>query len=166
MRRAYVFRLRPSARQHIALAACVEAQRELYNAALQERQDAFRLQKKSVTTFDQSKSLTKVRKDDPDGYGRLPVTLSRWTLKRLDLAYAAFFDRLKARNGRTGCLTWEHALPVSLSPPLREDRSIGAHLRIKLARYWAGSTIATIESRPTVSPAWQRIDLACDPQLP
>jgi hypothetical protein len=85
------------------------------------------------------------------------LTLSRWTLKRLDLAYAAFFDRLKARNGRTGFLTWEHALPVSLSPPLREDRSIGAHVRIKLARYWAGSTIATIESRPTVSPAWQRI---------
>ncbi|MGH3551104.1 MAG: helix-turn-helix domain-containing protein, partial [Mycobacterium sp.] len=33
VRRAYVFRLRPTARQHIALAACVEAHRELYNAA-------------------------------------------------------------------------------------------------------------------------------------
>ncbi len=41
MRRAYVFRLRPTARQHIALAACVEAHRELYNAALQERRDAW-----------------------------------------------------------------------------------------------------------------------------
>ncbi|MDT5260088.1 MAG: hypothetical protein QOD10_5168, partial [Mycobacterium sp.] len=29
MRRAYVFRLRPTARQHIALAACVESHREL-----------------------------------------------------------------------------------------------------------------------------------------
>ena len=36
MRRAYVSRLRPTARQHIALAACVESHRELYNAALQE----------------------------------------------------------------------------------------------------------------------------------
>ena len=40
MRRAYVFRLRPTARQHVALAACVDAHRELYNAALQERRDA------------------------------------------------------------------------------------------------------------------------------
>lgn len=37
MRRAYVFRLRPTARQHVALAACVDAHRELYNAALQAR---------------------------------------------------------------------------------------------------------------------------------
>ena len=41
MRRAYVFRLRPTARQHVALAACVDAHRELYNAALQERRDAW-----------------------------------------------------------------------------------------------------------------------------
>ena len=40
VRRAYVFRLRPTARQHVALAACVDAHRELYNAALQERRDA------------------------------------------------------------------------------------------------------------------------------
>ncbi len=40
MRRAYVFRLRPTARQHIALNACLDAHRELYNAALQERRDA------------------------------------------------------------------------------------------------------------------------------
>lgn len=39
MRRAYVFRLRLAARQHVALAACVEARRELYDAALQERRD-------------------------------------------------------------------------------------------------------------------------------
>ncbi|WP_169726321.1 helix-turn-helix domain-containing protein, partial [Mycobacterium riyadhense] len=30
-----MFRLRPTARQHIALAACVDSHRELYNAALQ-----------------------------------------------------------------------------------------------------------------------------------
>ena len=41
MRRAYVFRLRPTARQHIALNACVDAHREIYNAALQERREAW-----------------------------------------------------------------------------------------------------------------------------
>lgn len=39
MSRAYVFRLRPTSGQHTALAACVEAHRELYNAARQERRD-------------------------------------------------------------------------------------------------------------------------------
>ena len=38
---AYVFRsVRPTARQHVALAAWLESHRELYNAALQERRDA------------------------------------------------------------------------------------------------------------------------------
>jgi putative transposase len=96
----YQDRLRPTRAQHRSLERVRNGL--LYNAAPQERQDAFRLRKKSVTNFDQSKSLTKVRKDDPEGYGALPVTLSRWTLKRLDLAYAAFFDRLKAKNGRAG----------------------------------------------------------------
>jgi putative transposase len=96
----YQYRLTPTKAQHRALERILEMQRELYNAALQERTDAWRLQKESVTNFDQSKTLTEVRKDDPEGFGRLPVTLSRWTLKRLDLAFAAFFDRLKSRNGR------------------------------------------------------------------
>ena len=40
MRRAYVFRLRPTSGQHTAPAACVEARRELYNPAVHKRRDA------------------------------------------------------------------------------------------------------------------------------
>ena len=58
MRRAYVFRLRPTARQHIALAACVESHRELYNAALQERRDAWAHSKTRIYYGDQSAQLT------------------------------------------------------------------------------------------------------------
>src|SRR5215471_11697614 len=92
----------PTRAQHRSLERILEPQRQLYNAALSERQDAWRLKKKSITNYDQTKSLTEVRKDDPEGYGGLPVRLSRLTLERLDLAYAAFFDRLKAKNGRAG----------------------------------------------------------------
>jgi putative transposase len=49
MRRAYVFRLRPTARQHIALRACVESHRELYNAALQERRDGWAASNTRIT---------------------------------------------------------------------------------------------------------------------
>jgi len=50
MRRAYVFRLRPTSRQHTALAGCVEAHRELYNAALLERRDAWSQASPASTT--------------------------------------------------------------------------------------------------------------------
>src|SRR5215469_6387296 len=46
--------------------------------------------------------------------GRLVGRLNRQTSGAIDFAY----DR--------SWLTWEHALPVSLSLPLREDRTIGA----------------------------------------
>ena len=43
MRRTYKFRLRPTAKQHVALGQCLDAHRSLYNAALQERRDAYEL---------------------------------------------------------------------------------------------------------------------------
>jgi putative transposase len=61
VRRAYVFRLRPTSRQHVALAACVGAHRELYNAALQERRDAWLHSKTRVSCWDQSAQLTEIR---------------------------------------------------------------------------------------------------------
>ena len=69
MRRAYVFRLRPTARQHIALAACVESHRELYNAALQERRDAWAHSKIRISYGDQSAQLTDIRSARPDAAG-------------------------------------------------------------------------------------------------
>ena len=41
VRRAYKFRLRPTKGQHLRLQACLDDHRELYNAALQERRDAY-----------------------------------------------------------------------------------------------------------------------------
>jgi putative transposase len=102
MHLTYQYRLMPPRAQHRSLERILEMQRLLYNAALSERQDAWRLKEISITNFDQTKSSTAVRKADPEGYSGLPVALSRWTLKRLDLAYAASFDRLKAKNGRAG----------------------------------------------------------------
>ena len=67
MRRAYVFRLRPTGRQHVALAACVEAHRELYNAALRERRDGWSHASKTRISYgDQSAQLTEMRAVRPD----------------------------------------------------------------------------------------------------
>jgi len=97
----YRYRLLPLKSQHRALERLCGAQRELYNAALEERIDCYRKTGKTRTYIDQCKALTQCRHDLPE-MGELPVTLQRWTLKRLDGAFQGFFHRLKARSGKVG----------------------------------------------------------------
>ena len=100
MRRSYVFRLRPTARQHVALAACVEAHRELYNAALQERRDAWSHSKTRVYYGDQSVQLTDIRSVRRD-QAVWSFSSQQATLRRLNKAFAGFFGRVK-RGQKTG----------------------------------------------------------------
>jgi putative transposase len=97
----YRYRLLPTRRQHAALANICELQRQLYNAALQERIDCYRKTGKGIFYAAQTVSLTTVRKDDPSGYGNQPVSMQRGTLQRLDRAFKAFFLRVK-RGGVAG----------------------------------------------------------------
>jgi putative transposase len=90
-----VFRLRPTARQHTALAACVEAHRELYNAALQERRDAWSHSRCHVRYGDQSAQLTAIRAVRPDQVV-WAFSSQQATLRRLDKAFAGFFRRVKS----------------------------------------------------------------------
>jgi putative transposase len=97
----YRYRLLPLKSQHRALERLCEAQRQLYNAALEERIDCYRKTGKSLSYIDQCKSLTLCRRVLPE-MNSLPVTLQRWTLKRLGEAFQGFFRRIKARNGKAG----------------------------------------------------------------
>lgn len=97
----YKFRVLPSKRQHAALARICEAQRQLYNAAIQERRDCYSKTGKGRSYIDQCKSLTEWRQSDEDARA-LPVNLQRWTLRRTDDAYKAFYRRIKDRNGAAG----------------------------------------------------------------
>ena len=95
-----MFRLRPTARQHVALAACVDAHRELYNAALQERRDAWSHASKTRIRYgDQSAQLTEMRAVRPD-QAVWSFSSQQATLRRLNKAFAGFFRRVKA--GQTG----------------------------------------------------------------
>ncbi len=107
MRRAYKFRLRPTAKQHVALDQCFEDHRELYNAALQERRDAYervvrqspdywsaRRPKAPVTYGLQSAQLRDIRALRPE-MARWSFSSEQATLRRLDKAFGAFFGRVK-----------------------------------------------------------------------
>lgn len=91
----YRYRLLPSKRQYRALDAILEGQRQLYNAALQERIEAYRKAGINRTYFDQTKALTEWRLDDPAARA-IPIQIHRATIKRLDDAYQDFFRRCKS----------------------------------------------------------------------
>nr|WP_245653042.1 transposase [Herbidospora sakaeratensis] len=94
-----MFRLRPTRRQEIALAACLADHRELYNGALEHRRTTYRTAGVIVRYGDQSAELKSIRADDPDGQARWSFSSQQATLRRLDRAFAAFFTRI--RTGRT-----------------------------------------------------------------
>jgi putative transposase len=95
MFRSYKFLLQPTKGQARRLQMLLDAQRELYNAALEERRGAYRLEGRSVRRFQQFGQLAELRACRPDvmAFG---VCVARGTLTRLDHAFAAFFRRVKA----------------------------------------------------------------------
>ena len=68
--------------------------RQLYNSALEERIEAYRKASISISYADQCKSLTLIRQQNPE-YLAVNAQSAQVTLKRLDLAFGAFFRRCK-----------------------------------------------------------------------
>src|SRR5882672_7214810 len=97
----YKYCLMPTKGQHKILEGILEEERQLYNAALQERIDCYHKTGRTITYFDQNKSLTEWRQSDP-AVAVLPLRLQRWTLKKLDNAFNGFFKRVKDKNGKAG----------------------------------------------------------------
>ncbi|MEU4537368.1 transposase [Streptosporangium sp. NPDC023825] len=96
VRRSFKFLLRPTRHQEVALTACLDDHRTLYNAALEHRRTAYRKAGVTVRYGEQSADLKHIRADDADGQGRWSFSSQQATLRRLDRAFAAFFARLQA----------------------------------------------------------------------
>ena len=87
------YKLYPSRAQLAALERLHHLHRLLYNAALEERIEAYRMARASISYVDQCKSLTIIRQQDP-AYLAVNAQSAQVTLKRLDLAFKAFFRRV------------------------------------------------------------------------
>src|ERR1035438_8488415 len=98
--RTFRYRLHPTKHQTQALLRQLELQRELYNAALEERISAWTVRRQSVSFFDQCRTLTSLKDVRPEVLTS-GVDLCRGTLKRLDWAFSAFYRRNK-RNESPG----------------------------------------------------------------
>src|ERR1035438_174414 len=94
MLRTFQFRLMPNATQAAALTRILEDNCETYNAALQERRDAWKIARKSITYRDQQDELTELRKDNAFRWNSCDIM--RDPLRRVDRAFKAFFRRCKS----------------------------------------------------------------------
>lgn len=95
MKKSYKYRLYPTKKQarvlHEQLALCAE----LYNAALQERKDAYRMCGKTITFTQQCAQLPGIKEIRPE-YEALYSQVLQDVLHRVDKAFKAFFRRVKA----------------------------------------------------------------------
>ena len=93
-KQASTFRLYPTRKQVQALSWTVDRCRELYNAALQERRDAYRMVGKSITYYDQANQLAEI-KQDREEYQDIHSQVLQDVLRKVDKAFKAFFARCK-----------------------------------------------------------------------
>lgn len=94
--RKVAYRLYPSPSQEAALLDMLCLHQQLYNAALEERIAAWRLMRRCLSLSQQCRELTELRAADP-AYRALNAQSAQITLKRLDLAFQAFFRRCKKK---------------------------------------------------------------------
>jgi putative transposase len=97
-KQAYKFRLYPTKKQEQALTWTVDRCRELYNAALQERRDAYRMAGKTITYYDQANQLPDI-KQIREEYQDIHSQVLQEVLMRVKRSFDNFFRRVK--NGET-----------------------------------------------------------------
>jgi putative transposase len=126
MLRTFQFRLRPNAAQTAMLERVLADNCETYNAALQERRDAWKLERKSITFYDQCRELTELRKDTT--FQWIGADVQRDAIRRVDRAFKAFFRRCKAgeKPGYPRFRSWRRydSFTTGSNKPVIRERSV------------------------------------------
>lgn len=94
MIKTFRYRIYPTKRQEQILNQQLTICCELYNAALQERRDAWARQSKRISWFDQNLQLAAIRQDRED-VAAVNANVLENVLKRVHLAFQDFFCRVK-----------------------------------------------------------------------
>jgi len=148
--KVYRLRIYPTKRQQETLNAQLAICCELYNAALQERRDAWSISRTSCNYFSQSAQMATIREFRRD-VAMVNANALENVLKRVDLTFKAFFRRVKRgekpgyprfrSSHRYDSLTFRQIGKALNGNKLRVSK-IG-HIRIKLHRPIEG-TIKTL----------------------
>src|SRR5215468_4724793 len=92
--RAYKYKLKTNAKFEAACNLTLDLCRELYNAALQERRDAYRINGISINYHAQAVQLPQIKQIRQD-VGGVHSQVLQDTLRRVDKTFDAFFRRVK-----------------------------------------------------------------------
>ncbi|MFL5659802.1 MAG: RNA-guided endonuclease InsQ/TnpB family protein [Ktedonobacteraceae bacterium] len=95
MKKAYKYRIYPTKKQKRLLTAQLALCAELYDAALQERRDAYRMCGKSITYTQQAAQMPAIKAMRPE-YEAIYSQVLQDVLRRVDKAFKAFFRRARA----------------------------------------------------------------------
>ncbi len=88
--KSFKYRLYPTRKQRETLQFILDRNRELYNAALEERREAYRMCGVSVNFEMQSAQLPAIKEDRPE-YNEIYAQVLQDTLHRVDKAFKNFF---------------------------------------------------------------------------
>src|SRR6266699_4338503 len=94
MRKTYKYRIYPNKETEQKFNWVLTRCRELYNAALSERKDAYKYAGKSVTYYDQQNDLPEIKAEIREEYQAIAAHVLQDVLRRLDKAFQNFFRRL------------------------------------------------------------------------
>jgi len=92
--KAYKYKLNPSAKIIAIFESWLALLCELYNAALNERRDAYRINHLSINYKAQANQLPEIKKDRPE-FARIHSQVIQNVLKRVESAFENFFRRVK-----------------------------------------------------------------------
>jgi putative transposase len=95
VKKAYLYRLYPTEEQAALLQQQLDVAREVYNACLLERREAYRMAGVTLTYYAQANQLKAIRRDRAD-IAAVNVSMLQAICRRAQRAYDHFFRRLKA----------------------------------------------------------------------
>ena len=98
MKKAYLYRLYPSEEQAALLQQQLDVAREVYNACLLERREAYRMAGVTLNYYAQANQLKAIRRDCAD-IAAVNFSMLQAICRRAQRAYDNFFRRLKAGEG-------------------------------------------------------------------
>jgi putative transposase len=131
MRKTFKYRLFPTATQQELLRVQLSEACRLYNAALQERRDAYQTHKKSLNYYDQANQLKEIRASGDLSLANYHCCQD--VLKRIDKAFKAFFRRCKSGQKPGFPRFKSHRRYDSITFPSHGDgnKLLNRHLRVQ-----------------------------------
>src|SRR5262249_60977674 len=94
IRNTYTYKLKPTPEQERMLDRTLMRCRHVYNAAIGERREAYRMRGSSLTDYQQKAELPGVKEAMPE-YGEVHSQVVQDAVLRVDHAFQAFFRRVK-----------------------------------------------------------------------